>query len=85
MGGDSVGVGSGGEQPAGVWTQVNVPREGSANRLHLHDLQLSTLVICPVDRNAVVPPVGGIDEASVWMDQDLGRGVEGLALLVLFA
>ena len=83
MGGDGVGVGSGGEQPAGVGTQVDVPREGSANRLNLNDLEFSAFGICPVDRDAVVTPVGGIGKAPIRVNQDLGRGIKGLAFLVL--
>ena len=85
MGGHGVGIGSSGKQPTCVGAQVDVSREGPPNRLDLDDLELSALRIGPVDRDAVVPPVGRIDEASVRVDQDLGRGVEGLALLVLLA
>ena len=85
MSGHGVGGGPRSEQPSGGGGQVDVPRKGPANRLDLDDLELSGLGVGPVDRDAVMPSVGGIDEASVRMDEDHGRGVEGLTVLDLFA
>ena len=85
MGGYGIGVCSSGKQPGGIGGQVDIPRESSANRLDLNDLELSALGVGPVDSDAIVPPIRGIDKASIRVDEDLGRGVKCLALLVLLA
>ena len=85
VGGHGVGIGPSGEQPTGIGGKIDISGKGSADRLDLDDLKLSALRCDTVDGDTVVSPVGGIDEASVRMDQYLGRGVECLTLFVLLA
>ena len=85
MGGHGVGIGPSGKQPTGIGGKVDISGKGSADRLDLDDLELSALRAGLVDRDAVVSPVGRIDEASVRVNENLGRGIEGLALFVLLA
>ena len=68
MGSHGVGVGSRGEQPGGVGSQIDVPWKGSADRLHLNDLEFTILKIGAVDRDTVMASVGGIDESSARVD-----------------
>ena len=84
VGGHGVRIGPSGEQPTSIVGQVDISGKGSADRLNLNDLEFPVLGVGPVDRYAVVSPVGRIDEAPVRVNENLGRGVKSLAFLVLF-
>jgi len=85
VGGYGIGVGSRGEQPGCVGSQVDVPWKGSAYRLNLNDLEFSTIGIGTVNRDTVMASVGGIYESSARVDENLGRGIERLIRLIALA
>ena len=84
VGGDGVGVGSGGEKPVGSGNEVDVPGESSADGLDLDDFEVSGAGVGLVNTDGVVASIGGVDELAAWVDKDFGGGVEGFGGFGLF-
>ena len=85
MYGDGVRVGPGGEEPFAGGIEIDIAREGPADRLDLHDLERGPSFGSLVDGDRVVPAVRGIHIGSCGMNEDFGGGVEALGCLGLFA
>jgi hypothetical protein len=77
VGGDGVGVGSGGEKPVGSGNEVDVTGESSADGLDLDDFEVSGAGVGLVNADSVVATIGGVDKLATRMDEDFGGGVEG--------
>ncbi len=77
VGGDGVGVGSGGEKPVGSGNEVDVSGESSADGLDLDDFEVSGAGVGLVNADGVVATIGGVDKLATRMDEDFGGGVEG--------
>ena len=77
VGGDGVGVGSGGEKPVGSGNEVDVSGESSADGLDLDDFEVSGAGVGLVNADGVVAAIGGVDELAARVDEDFGGGVEG--------